>query len=270
MGSPLSGLVAEIFLQYYEQSIVKNCLENNKIMFYNRCVDDILIIYDNNRINTEEINKYMNNIHNHMEFKMTDEENCTVSFLDLQIKRTQNQLLINIYQKPTTTATTVYYNSNHPMEHKLAAYRFLLNRLHQLLLTQENKKQEMNIIYQIAKMNEYPLAVINQLNEKIMNKKQNITDDTIQTKRYDKWITFEYHSPLIRKVTNIFRNTNLRITFRVNNTINNHLRNKQRSTDRYENSGIYSIKCNTCGKRYVGQTGRNVKARFSEHQRYTI
>jgi hypothetical protein len=44
MGSPISGLVPEIFLQYYEQSIVKNCLDNNKIIFYNIYVDDILII----------------------------------------------------------------------------------------------------------------------------------------------------------------------------------------------------------------------------------
>jgi hypothetical protein len=204
-----------------------------------------------------------------MEFKMTKEETSTISFLDLQIKRNQKQLMINIYRKPTTTDTTIHYKSNHPMEHKLlAAYRFLLNRLHQLPLTQENKRHEMNTIFQIAKKNDYPLVIINQLNKTIMNKKQNTTQDTIQTKRYDKWITFEYHSRLIRKVTSIFRNTNLRIMFRVNNTISNHLRNQKRNIDRYENSGIYSIKCNTCEKRCVGQNGRNLKARFLEHQRY--
>ena len=44
--------------------------------------------------------------------------------------------------------------------------------LHQLPLTQENIWHEMDTIFQIAKKNEYPLVIINQLNEKIMNKKQ--------------------------------------------------------------------------------------------------
>jgi retron-type reverse transcriptase len=42
MGSPISGLIAEIFLQYYEQLLVKNILDDNKILFYNRYVDGIL------------------------------------------------------------------------------------------------------------------------------------------------------------------------------------------------------------------------------------
>ena len=45
MGSPISGLIAEIFLQYFEQHIIKNSLDNNNIIFYNRYVDDILIIF---------------------------------------------------------------------------------------------------------------------------------------------------------------------------------------------------------------------------------
>jgi hypothetical protein len=135
-------------------------------------------------------------------------------------------------------------------------------------LSQENKRQEMNTILQIAKKNEYPLVIIDQLNTKIKNKKYNTIHDTIQTKRYNKWITFEYHSPLIRKVTHIFRNTNLCITFLVNNTILNHLRNQKRNIDRYENSGVYSIRCNTCERKYVRQTGCNLKARFLEHHRY--
>jgi hypothetical protein len=31
MGSPISGLMAEIFLQNYEQHITKNALDSNKI-----------------------------------------------------------------------------------------------------------------------------------------------------------------------------------------------------------------------------------------------
>jgi hypothetical protein len=61
MGSPISGLIAEIFLQHYENHIIKNILDNNTINFYNRYVDDIIIIYDSTYTNADEIPIILNN-----------------------------------------------------------------------------------------------------------------------------------------------------------------------------------------------------------------
>jgi uncharacterized membrane protein YheB (UPF0754 family) len=83
------------------------------------------------------------------------------------------QLITDIFQKHTTTDTTVHYNSDHTVQHKLATYRFLINRLHQLLLSQENK-QKMNTILQITHNNGYPCSITTQLNNGINNKNQNI------------------------------------------------------------------------------------------------
>ena len=33
-------------------------------------------------------------------------------------------------------------------------------------------------------------------------------------------------------------------------------------------SGIYSLSCNTCNKKYIGQTGRGINVRYKEHVRY--
>jgi hypothetical protein len=63
-----------------------------------------------------------------------------------------------------------------------------------------------------------------------------------------KWVTFTYHSPLIRKVTNLFRNTEISKTFRASNTIYQQLVQKIGNKNP---SGIYEIKCNTCGMNYV-------------------
>ena len=51
MGSPLSGTMAEIFLQQLEISHIKPLLDSKCIAFYSRCVDDILVIYDATRTN---------------------------------------------------------------------------------------------------------------------------------------------------------------------------------------------------------------------------
>jgi hypothetical protein len=110
--------------------------------------------------------------------------------------------------------------------------------------------------------------MIEKLNKKITNKNNNKTNNTQTQQNNQKWVTFEHHNPIIRKITNIFRNTNLNITYRVSNTAQNLLKPHKRDNDTYANSGIYSIKCNTCNKRYIGQTGRSLKTRFVEHCRY--
>jgi hypothetical protein len=82
----------------------------------------------------------VNSLHKNLKFKLAQEENVSVSFLDLLITRNKAALTINIYCKPTTTDTTIHHTSNYPTEHKLAAYRFALNRMHHLPLSQDNKK----------------------------------------------------------------------------------------------------------------------------------
>ena len=81
-------------------------------------------------------------------------------------------------------------------------------------------------------------------------------------------MVFKYHNPIIRKVTNIFRNTNLKIANWTSNTTQNILKQNRDTNDIYANSGIYSLQCRTCQRHYIGQTGRSLKARFLEHHRY--
>ena len=113
----------------------------------------------------------------------------------------------------------------------------------------------MNTIFQIAKQNGYPITLIEILNKRIINKRKNSTNNTLSQNTNKKWTTFENHNPIISKVTNIFKNTNLKIAYRVSNTIQNILKPLALNNDKYTNSGIYSLKCNTCNKYYIGQTG---------------
>jgi len=68
----------------------------------------------------------------------------------LLIIRHTYDLYIYFYRKPTTTDTTINYISNHPMEHKLAAYQYCINRMITLPLNEENRNKEWKIIPNIA------------------------------------------------------------------------------------------------------------------------
>jgi hypothetical protein len=68
----------------------------------------------------------------------------------------------------------------------------------------------------------------------------------------------------MRQVTKIFKDTQLKIAFRTQNTIKNILRHKTK-TEKYDNSGIYQIKCLDCPLRCTGQTGRIFQIRYKEY-----
>ena len=87
MGSPISSLIAEIFLQNYEDTNVKQFLELKSITFYVGYVDDILIIFDKTKISPRTINTHINKIHNNIKLNPTYEEHSSINFLDLIIRR---------------------------------------------------------------------------------------------------------------------------------------------------------------------------------------
>jgi multisubunit Na+/H+ antiporter MnhE subunit len=138
MGSPISSIIAEIFLQFHENTHLNHLLEQKSIVFLIRYVDDIFILYDTDRTTHEKIQDYMNKLHPNLEFTPTLEDNNRISFLDLLITRQPSTIEIDICRKPTTTDTTINFTSNHPTEHKIAAYRYLNNRM---ILYLSHKKQ---------------------------------------------------------------------------------------------------------------------------------
>jgi len=128
-GSPISNTVAEIFLQGLENTRLEQILDAQNITFCARCVDDILLIYNTKHTAPEIMHSHINTVHHNLQFTPTFEHNNNKSFLDLLTIRHPTQIEIYIFRKPTTTDTTINYTSNHPTEHKMAAYRYLIYRI---------------------------------------------------------------------------------------------------------------------------------------------
>ena len=62
MGSPISSIIAEIFIQHLEDAHIKHLLDNRNIIFYTRYADDILIIYDTGKTNPDLNTTYINTV----------------------------------------------------------------------------------------------------------------------------------------------------------------------------------------------------------------
>ena len=158
MGSPTSSIFSEIYLQYTENPAVYDTLLHNKIMGYFRYVDDILIIYDRTTTDIDKVLESFSKLMPTMKFTMEREINNRINFLDITIIKEHNKLTFDIYRKPTATNSIIPYDSCHPTEHKLAAIRYLTNRMNTYHLNTANKEKERNIIKHILQKNKYDIG----------------------------------------------------------------------------------------------------------------
>jgi hypothetical protein len=108
-----------------------------------------------------------------------------INYLDLAIHRHNNNLSLGICRKPTLTDITIHFTSNHPLEQKLAAFIFYINRMITQSITEQAKQQEWNTILTIAKNNGFPLHIHNRRNKLIAKTQQTLFTQTQQKKKMD-------------------------------------------------------------------------------------
>jgi hypothetical protein len=111
--------------------------------------------------NKNQLTHYQH-IHNNIKLNLTYEEHSSIEFLD-PTKSHEHKKLKN-YRKPTTTDTTINFFSNHPIEQKMAAYRYHITRLHSLPLDSGKKQKEWKTIQTVAKNNSFPQQLLQKIN----------------------------------------------------------------------------------------------------------
>jgi hypothetical protein len=151
------------------------------------------VIYGNTKTNTNTIWQHLNNYNKDLILTPTLEDNSNIKYLDLAIHRTAHSLQLGIHRKPTHTDTTIHYASTHPLQHKLVAYRYFINRMLTLPITNKEKMKEWSIIQNIAHKNGFPPNIIRKLLHQIENTTKTHVDQPITNPRA--WVTFTFNSP---------------------------------------------------------------------------
>ncbi|XP_017464979.1 PREDICTED: importin subunit beta-like [Rhagoletis zephyria] len=163
MGNPTSAILMEVFMQSLEEKYMEHLTTNLGVSFYARYVDDIICIITGDK--EEQILDYLNEQHKNIAFTMDKEKKGKLNYLDLTIKinKTTNRLEYEMYRKPTATDTVIHETSNHPQQHKNAAFRQLLTRLERTPLTKEAHRRELDTIYAIARNNGYKKDLVDKI-----------------------------------------------------------------------------------------------------------
>jgi hypothetical protein len=159
------------------------------------------LIFEPNNTDIQAVLTDFNAIHPKLHFTAETEDNNTLNYLDLSIRRTPTSLRASIYRKPTFTDTIIPY-TNHPTQHKYTAIKFLYNRLNSYDLHREEYQHEMNMIHNILYNNSFPVKL--QKPSSLTPKQQQQTSPIPK----HRWATFTYVGKETTYITNIFRPQN--------------------------------------------------------------
>jgi hypothetical protein len=141
MGAPTSSIFSEIYLQYIENNKIFDVLLKHHVKGYFCYVDDILIVYKEDKTNIYDMVNTVNNIMPRMKLTTEEEKEKRINFLDITTMKDNKNLAFNTNKK---THTITPNDSCHPQEHKLAAIRYLSNRMEIYNPNPKNKEKESN------------------------------------------------------------------------------------------------------------------------------
>ena len=155
MGSPLGSAQANIFKCSFENKWLKDCPHSLKPVFYRRHVDDIFVLFSS-LDQAEMCKKYLSSRHPNINFSLEKENDCRLSFLDINIFRENGKSVPTFYRKKTFSGVYTNFNSFIPETYKTGLIESLLFRCFNLCSDFVKFHHEINILKGILYKNSYP------------------------------------------------------------------------------------------------------------------
>lgn len=264
MGSPLSPLLADLFLDSLETKALDTFDKKPRIWI--RYVDDIFLIWQHGEESLKAFHMYLNNIHPNIKFTLECMVNNSLPFLDVLVKKINSRIETAIYRKPFSVSTFPHNRSGHPMSQKMSSFYTLVYRALHISSNETYLQSELDFLRLVATDRGYSPDVVGKAYKKFVNSDDVAKRTTL--KPFDKdlpIVCLPFYSTLSSTIANVLKNKlNCNIAFKPVNKIVNNLKSLKDPVKPEDKSGIYSISCE-CGKEYIGQTERSIKKRTKEH-----
>jgi hypothetical protein len=258
MGSPISPIVAELYLQKLEMDLVKN---NRDILFWRRYVDDTFAIV-RTRKKTFIMNR-LNSYHPSIQFTIEEEKDGKLPFLDIMFyDKPDHSLGHHIHRKDTHTNHYLNYKSYHPQAHKYGVMDTLFTRAFRIS-DDDHLLNELKFTSQVLQENGYPKRVIEQRMKKVEYK---IKNNIKRPQNNDKRIILPYAGNVTSKIARYLqRNLPVQIGYFPGPKLGPMVCNAK-TKHKKPLCGVYSIQCQECPAKYIGETERDYTVRIKEHE----
>ena len=158
MGSPVSPVIANIYMEYFESLAIPSSPTSVKWWF--RYVDDVHSATKKGQVN--QLQEHLNSIDLHIKFTIELPGTDGLPFIYTLTKLTPNSIESTVYRNPTHTDRYLDYNSNHPISAKLSVIHTLIHRAKQVGSTPEFLAKEMDHLHKVLQDNHYPAQLFQQ------------------------------------------------------------------------------------------------------------
>ena len=161
MGSPCSPVVANIYMEYFENM----ALGPGNSLYQSRTgrgyVDDVFSIIPKG--SWDKMLQYFNSIDPHIKFTIEQpNKEGGISFLDTFPKPQGEDIAVAVYRKPTHTDRYLDFHSSHPVLAKRAVVRALMDRAENVCSDPDILAREIEHLNKVLHYNNYPQWMIKQ------------------------------------------------------------------------------------------------------------
>ena len=296
MGSSLSPVLANIYMEYFEIELLKDIPMDMRPTLWLRYVDDVFCCFkDMSKFPAflERLNSIRPSIQFTYELSRIDSTaeglpdlpvNVMESlpFLELNVMRLNNgRFTFSIYRKPCHAGNYIHAYSYQPLAQKTTVVRSLYLRAYRFCDKQFLTEEENTIQQSFLKLG-YTSKFIDKckssaykgrLNEikkdnllvlqELPFSRQSIT--LTEKQKPLATLTLPYH-PCMLKLRSRLNEMGIRLAFSSNSKLQQLLRRKSAIVGQPKGS-VYVVNCSSCPLVYVGQTGKQAEDRMVQHSR---
>ena len=283
IGCSLSSVIANIYLEHFETTLMDAIPADMRPSLYLRYVDDIIMIMeDMDKFDTflHLLNAIRPTIQFTFELSRVDKivsgqpdlpENVLelIPFLELNVMRLENgEFAFSIYRKACHGGMYIHAYSYQPIDQKRMVIRNMFLRAYRYCGQQFLKDELLRVKEDFSKLG-YSQKFIEKCRSSAFkgrrNELRNVESTTSERSKPLATLALPYH-PSMKKVKPRLSEMGVRLVYTSNSSLGRQL--KIKSSVREQPTGcVYVANCVSCPLVYIGQTGRDVHARMGEHSR---
>ena len=255
MGSPLSPVVANLFMEHLEENTTAL-----RPKMWIRYVDDTFVIWPHGNAELKEFHRHLNHQNTSIQFTIEEEKEEKIPFLDVLVRRQGNKLQTSVYRKPTHTDRYIQFSSHHHPRILRGVIQCLRDRALNVC-DGKSKPTELKHLKRVFMANGYPKRLTEHTLRHHTTRNQPTQQDT--TSESNKKLLFlPYIRGVSEKIERICFHLGVKVISKSQDTLRQSLMKVKATRPEEKQRGVvYEVPCRDCNSVYVGETGRSLEKR---------
>ena len=246
MGSPLSPVIANIFMEHFESRALETA--PLKPRCWKRFVDDTFVVWPHPKDTLVSFLNHLNSHSPHIQFTMEIEQNNALPFLDVLVTHNDNGSLSHqVYMKKTHTDRYLNARSHHHPSQKLGVLNTLVVRAFRIS-DQNHLDHEQNHLKHALQNNGYTSS---QIQKAFYKAKHSFPKPHLDSQPPNSRAFLPFIQGTTDKIAKILIKKNIKTVFKPLKTLKQSFTSVKDKINPLQQSGVYKIPC-SCGTSYIG------------------